>query len=75
VEIGSWTTADIQLGYDLGRSGVLKGARVLLSVQNVFDRDPPFVKDSPASVTGLHYDSTNASAVGRFISLQLVKDW
>jgi iron complex outermembrane receptor protein len=74
-KIASWTTADMHLSYDLGRGGLFRGLRLLMSIQNVFDRDPPFVPDSASSVVGFHYDSTNASAVGRFLSLQVIKDW
>ena len=45
-----------------------------MSVQNLFDRDPPFVLFDQF-VPGLHYDPTNASVLGRFISLRLSKEF
>ncbi len=64
--VGSWTTADMQIGYDFEKGRWLQGAKILFSVQNLFNR---------SGLPGIHYDSTNASAVGRFMSVQLVKSW
>ncbi len=70
--IAPWTTADLQVRWS-PKSGPfgLKGLRWLLSVQNVFDSDPPFY-DNPAV---LGYDPTNADPIGRMVSLQLTKAW
>jgi len=51
----------------------LQGTDVVLGVQNMFNKKPPliwtnYVFDAP-------YDSTNYSAVGRFVSLSLTKSW
>ena len=51
--------------------GLLDGTAVSLTVQNLFDRDPPFY-DAPE---GIAYDAANANVLGRFISLQLTKAW
>ncbi|HVW67407.1 MAG TPA: TonB-dependent receptor [Steroidobacteraceae bacterium] len=73
--IGAWTTVDWQAAYRLSSLGPPFGeSRVMLSVQNLFDRDPPYLHD-PAGLLPLHFDSTNASALGRFISLELVMSW
>ena len=72
--IASWTTIDLQLGFRPQFSGVLNGFQAALSVQNLFDRDPPFVLFDQF-VPGLHYDPTNASVLGRFISLRLSKEF
>lgn len=70
--VASWSTLDLQLRYDPHRlHGPLQGMKLALSVQNLFDRDPPFT-DSPQ---GIGYDAANADALGRFISLQLTKSW
>ncbi len=73
--ISSWTTVDAQIGYRFHQDGLVKRARVMLSVQNLFDRSPPFLSATATLVPGLHYDSTNASPIGRFVSIQIVKDW
>jgi outer membrane receptor protein involved in Fe transport len=72
--ISSWTTADFQAGYvPKSTSGFLHGLRIALNVQNIFDKDPPAVKAGSNPFIG--FDPANASALGRFISLQLTKAW
>ena len=68
--IGSWTTADVLVRF-APDAGLLEGTAVSLTVQNLFDRDPPFY-DAPE---GIAYDAANANVLGRFISLQLTKSW
>ena len=68
--IGSWTTADVLVRF-APKAGLLDGTAVSLTVQNLFDRDPPFY-DAPE---GIAYDAANANVLGRFISLQLTKAW
>ncbi|MBJ7437805.1 MAG: TonB-dependent receptor [Sphingopyxis sp.] len=70
--VSSWTTVDLQLGYDLGH--FLPGTRLSLSISNLFDRKPPYVENANIfSASG--FDPDNASAVGRLVALQLVKTW
>lgn len=74
-EIDSWTTADLTLrfqGSELAEDGFPDGLDAALSVQNVFDEDPPLFENS---LLGVLYDSTNASPFGRFISLRLSWRW
>ncbi|WP_336969330.1 TonB-dependent receptor domain-containing protein [Sphingobium aromaticiconvertens] len=73
--VQSWTTLDLQLGYELGGDrGPLHGARLALSVTNLFDSSPPYVNNrTPFSASG--FDPENASPVGRMIAFQLVKSW
>ena len=72
--VASWTTFDVQLSFRPQLAGLLAGFQTALSVQNVLDRNPPFVLFDQY-VPGLHYDPTNASVLGRFISLRLSKDF
>jgi outer membrane receptor for ferrienterochelin and colicin len=75
-QIASWTTVDVQAGYEFTSQDWLRGTRLLIFVQNLFDTNPPFVADSfTTNFPGMHYDSTNASPFGRFVSLELVKKW
>lgn len=79
VEIDEWITFDWHLQYDVGEhnaSALLRGLTVALDVQNLADEDPPHVS-VPSSVQTLNfgYDAANASAMGRFISLQVSKRW
>lgn len=73
--IDSWTTFDVTATFDtrddLGPP-LLRNTALRLSVSNLFDEDPPrtpFV--SNLRVDG--YDPTNASPLGRFVSLELIK--
>lgn len=68
-KVGSWTTLDLNLSHEFFE-GALRGVRVGLQVQNLFDRDPPFVN---SSLYG--YDPATASAVGRSIFVQVRKSW
>lgn len=74
--VGSWTTVDASLRYTPTLPGVFSGLRFSLAAINLFDRDPPRVL-TPDTVVGvnLDYDSTNASPLGRFVSLSVSKKW
>ena len=50
--IGSWTTADVLVRF-APDAGLLEGTAVSLTVQNLFDRGPPFY-DAPE---GIAYDA------------------
>jgi iron complex outermembrane recepter protein len=72
--IGSWATFDLVLTYKTNESGhaLSSGITVSLSASNIFARDPPEFLESPL---GLRYDSANANALGRVVSLQVRKHW
>jgi len=72
--VSSWTTFDATLSYKASSIGVFGGFRVTLAIQNIANKNPPFVLYSQY-VTGINYDSLNASPLGRFASLQLLKVW
>lgn len=74
-QIAPWTTADLRIAYSLPDSSALRGLGFSLAVQNLFDKDPPYITGALAGLPGLHYDSTNASSTGRFISFQITKRW
>jgi len=73
---GSWTTFDVQLSYKTPPGGLLSGLRATLSVQNLLDRDPPFAQylASPV-IVGFNYDSNNFNPMGRYVTLQISKQW
>ncbi len=68
--VGSWTTADLYAGYRTP-----DGFSVSLAVQNLTDARPPFVQRTVLPFPQATYDGANASAVGRFVSIQLRKQW
>jgi hypothetical protein len=70
----SFTTFDAALRYDTGvRDDAWSNFALELSMQNLLDRAPPLYV--PISWNYTPYDSTNYSAVGRFVSLSVSKHW
>ena len=75
--VDSFTTVDTRFSYDFSNrfsNGVLSGLAIAVSAQNVLDEDPP----RTAAVAGTFdpgFDATNASPLGRFISLEVIKAW
>ncbi|HWU96085.1 MAG TPA: TonB-dependent receptor, partial [Sphingomonas sp.] len=58
--IGAFQTVDAFLAYDLGAHGFLKNAMLTLNVDNIFDRDPPWLNSAAAY--------TNGSTLGRLVT-------
>lgn len=76
VPIASWTTADTTLSYRFAdSSGFTNRLRVSFSVSNLFDKKPPYAGSPSLAYAGINYDSTNTSAIGRFVSLSISKGW
>lgn len=75
VKSGSFNTFDATVRYDTGdRGDAWSRLAFTLSVDNVFDRNPPFYQVvQPIYVAP--YDSTNYSPIGRFVSLSVSKQW
>lgn len=71
--VDSWTSVDTTfiLNSSANAPAWLENSSLSLSVQNLFDTDPPMV----INTGGLNFDPTNASAVGRFFSVQVAKKW
>ncbi|HEL4257370.1 TPA: TonB-dependent receptor [Stenotrophomonas maltophilia] len=70
--VSSWTTVDLNLKYHFGApAGDHEGTSLALNVQNLLDRDPPFIINS----INTGYDPTNATALGRFLSVTLTHRW
>lgn len=75
VKSASFTTFDAALSYATGkRDDVWSGVEFTLSLENALNRDPPLYRvTAPLYVPP--YDSTNYSAIGRFLSLSVSKHW
>ena len=80
--IVSWTTVDLSLRYDFDvqNSTLLNDLAMSLTVNNLFDTDPPFV--AAQGFTGLDglfhptgYDPVNANPRGRYITVGLAKQF
>ncbi|WP_417494835.1 TonB-dependent receptor domain-containing protein, partial [Maricaulis sp.] len=71
-EVDAYTTYDLSASYDLGRQfagGNLGESQIRFNVQNLFDSPPPStITAQTFSVYG--YDPTNASPLGRFVSVE-----
>jgi len=72
--IDSWTTVDLNIAWDTGNrsSEWISDLRMLLSVRNALDEDPPAYEDG---AWGYGYDPANADPLGRVISLTVAKAW
>ena len=75
--IDSHTTLDLHVAYTFSDESPawLRGTRLALFAENLFDDAPPALLPEPSSATGLGYDPVNASGRGRFVSLQLRRRW
>lgn len=73
-KVKSWTTFDLQLGARIAGAPGGRAFRLALNVNNLFDRDPPYVLFRTATSV-LGYDPEQASAVGRTIALQGIVTW
>lgn len=71
--VKSWTTADLQLGARIGNPNG-RSLRLAFSVNNLFDRDPPYARFQATNVT-LGYDPEQASPIGRSFALQATVTW
>ncbi len=69
-QIDAWNTVDAQLHWSIDQAP-RPALRLTLSVENLFDEDPPFY-DAP---TGYGFDAGGASLLGRVVSLQLTRRW
>jgi outer membrane receptor protein involved in Fe transport len=71
----SFTTFDAALRYATGkRDDAWSGVEFALSLDNALDRDPPLYQVT-SPLYAAPYDSTNYSAIGRFLSLSVSKHW
>lgn len=80
ISIGSFTTVDTQLIYNLEVPTETdhSSSQIRLSIINLFDKQPPFVLNANgvgSDAGGFNYDPANANILGRFISLTLTKRW
>jgi iron complex outermembrane recepter protein len=74
--VSSYTTVDLNVIFDLGKafSGAwAKDLRVTAHVDNLFDKDPPYVNIPISPNGGGGFDPNNASGIGRLVSLQIGK--
>ena len=70
--VDSWTTVDLTVAYEtVSSAALLSAVSISVTVQNLFDEDPPFVDTRG----GIGYDAVNANPMGRFFAVQLTKEW
>jgi hypothetical protein len=80
-DIASWTTEDLtlQLNIPPHASMLWRDLNLVLNIQNLADRRPPFLAipsgDIAIGRSAVPFDGTNASAVGRYVSLEIRKGW
>ncbi|MBD8873376.1 TonB-dependent receptor [Rhodanobacter sp. DHB23] len=70
----SFTTFDATIRYAFdGLRGPWSGLELSLTGQNLLNRAPPLY--TPVAMADVPYDSTNYSAIGRFLGVALSKHW
>jgi outer membrane receptor protein involved in Fe transport len=71
--VSSLTTVDANISYKFPDNvGIVHGITISVSATNLFDRQPPYISTG-ATYPGIHYDSLNASAIGRFVAFKVTK--
>jgi outer membrane receptor protein involved in Fe transport len=72
--ISSLTTFDLNLTYSFqANRGPLAGVDLTLATQNLFNRAPPYAAGPAVFTQGIHYDSVNASPIGRVLAFNIRK--
>lgn len=71
--VGAWNTFDLGVTVHLTGNRE-KDTRVTFAATNLFNARPPYVAATSA-LRPANWDPTNASIVGRFVSVELVKKW
>jgi outer membrane receptor protein involved in Fe transport len=75
-DIDAWTTVDATIAYRFQQTdGWLSGVRIAVSASNIFNQAPPFAASPSLAYRGIYFDSATASAIGRFVSLQIARAW
>jgi len=64
-KVDSWTTFDLTLGYTGQTEGFLKGYRLSVTAQNLFDKDPPLMVTANGA-----FNSSYSNMYGRTFTLQ-----
>jgi iron complex outermembrane receptor protein len=70
----AYAPLDLHLAYNVPDGGVLGGVGVALDVHNLFDKGPPFIRDT-SSLGPYGFDPTNADPLGRVVSIVLRRRW
>jgi len=74
--VGSYATVDLNVIFDVGKlltSAWTKNLTVTAHVDNLFDRDPPYVNVPISPNGGGGFDPNNANPIGRLVSLRIGK--
>ncbi|RMB04989.1 TonB-dependent receptor [Eilatimonas milleporae] len=74
--VDSWTTVDLNLSYNTSGntdSPWLRDTVFSISVQNLFDQNPPFVVGNAGAER--NFDPENATSLNRFIAFQISRSW
>ncbi|AKH41384.1 iron complex outermembrane receptor protein [Altererythrobacter atlanticus] len=76
-EVDAYTTFDLSIGLDTGEaigSPLADGFQLTLSIQNLFDADPPLVVNQAGLAgTAVRFDPTYGSPLGRVFQVQVGK--
>lgn len=71
--VDAWTTLDLNLRYEFDGGGFSRGLAISASFVNLLNEGPPYLTAMrPLTV---NYDPSNADALGRFVALEISKEW
>lgn len=73
VRVGAMTSIDLTARHHIRTGGLFGDIDLALSLQNLFNAKPDRI--GQVSSNDLTYDSTNYSAIGRFVSLSITRAW
>jgi iron complex outermembrane receptor protein len=74
--IEAYTTVDFNVAYRFAEgTSLLANSSIALSALNLFDEDPPRTRVRGQGYYDLGFDTTNASALGRLLTIDLTKRW
>lgn len=74
--IDAYMTVDLNVAYRFAEgASVLANSSIAFTALNLFDEDPPSTRMRGPGFYDLGFDTTNASALGRLLTIDLTKRW
>lgn len=75
--VGTYQTVDMSVRFHSSRSANVaeRGWTLGLSVTNFLNAAPPYIYQAQAATPGAHYDGANADPLGRFVAVDITREW
>jgi outer membrane receptor protein involved in Fe transport len=75
VRVGSFTTLDVGLAYEIRARGPLRGLSLSGGALNVTNESSPDLAPNNIATPFIRFDGANANVLGRYVYVQLAKKW